>query len=248
MIWSTPVSKHPPPPPIYLLNSVPFWVKNKMYYDMIHSCLKTSPPPPIYLLNSLPGEYFWREGGASEKIKRLEVKHIPLINHRQFCFSKPSTKKQYLNWRFLFFFFPLFFVLQLWGAFAAESASTLICLIDSLGWMRHVRNRISHRNSHSIFAYTSHWTRNNSNAIFDFMQMRNEMRNENAIAFDHISMEGPRYRISRPFLRIRQIVQTEFDFEFRAKSNLVFKLPNSCEKLNETFSKSSNHLEIWLFP
>ena len=62
----------------------------------------------------------------------------------------------------------------------------MICLIDSLCRMRHVRHRIRHRNSHS--------TRNNSNAIFDFMQMRNLimiMQNENSIAFGKIMQKVP---------------------------------------------------------
>ena len=47
------------------------------------------------------------------------------------------------------------------------------------------------------------------------------MRNENAIAFDNKSMEGPLKRFERPFSRIRQIVNTKIDFIFHPKNNLA---------------------------
>ena len=61
------------------------------------------------------------------------------------------------------------------------------------------------------------------------------MRNENAIAFDNKSMEGPLKQFERPFSRIRQIVYIKFDFIFHAKNNLAFELTDSSEKSNETF-------------
>ena len=123
----------------------------------------------------------------------------------------------------------------------------MICLIDSLCRMRHVRHNIRHRNSHSTFAYTLHSTRKELNAIFDFMQMRNRimiMRNENSIAFDEIMQKVPRDWISRNFLRIRQVKKIEFDFYFGGKTNLIFELQNSCKKSNATFLKNRIGLEI----
>ena len=58
---------------------------------------------------------------------------------------------------------------------ARSSLMQMICLIDSLCRMLHVRHRIRHGNSHSTFAYTSHSTGNKSNAIFDFMQKRKSL-------------------------------------------------------------------------
>ena len=45
------------------------------------------------------------------------------------------------------------------------------------------------------------------------------MRNENSIAFDKIMQKVPRDRISRNFLRIRQVKKIEFDFYFGGRTN-----------------------------